>query len=105
MVANAGISEKNDFLTDEFDEAGILLQPNFGVVEVNFLGVLNIVKLAISYMKRQGTGGSIVIVSSATAFAPEQSLPVYSASKLAVSLGNDQRFSGRKSLINFRSLA
>ena len=38
-------------------------------------------------MRRRGVGGSIVITSSATAYAPEHSLPVYSACKLAVSTG------------------
>lgn len=42
---------------------------------------MNFVKLALSAFKKQGPGGSLVITSSATGFSPEQSLPVYSATK------------------------
>ena len=57
---------------------------------MNLRGVLNFVKLAVRAMRKVGggdeggRGGSIVITSSATVYAPEQSLPMYSASKLAV---------------------
>ena len=79
------MSEEQDYFADTFDEAGEMLEPKYNVIEVNYRGVLNFVKLATSYMRREGKGGSIVITSSATAYSPEQSLPVYSATKLAVS--------------------
>jgi len=87
-VANAGISENKNTFVDEFDEDGELKEPSgsWTLVDVNLKGVISFTKLAMSYMKRQGTGGSIVITSSATAYAPEHSLPVYSACKLGVSL-------------------
>lgn len=107
-IANAGVSETSDFLDDSFDTAGVLQQPNYEVLDVNLRAVLNFVKLAVRSMRRgderkidddkgmndsepggggekKGRKGSIVIISSATAFAPEQSLPVYSATKSAVS--------------------
>jgi len=86
-VANAGISENKNTFVDEFDEDGDLKEPtgSWTLVDVNLKGVISFTKLAMSYMKRQGTGGSIVITSSATAYAPEHSLPVYSACKLGVS--------------------
>lgn len=37
-------------------------------------------------MRKNNIAGSIVVTTSATAYAPEQSLPVYSAAKLAVCL-------------------
>ena len=80
------MSEEHDYFEDTFDEAGALAEPGYNVIEVNYRAVLNFIKLAISYMRRQGLGGSIVIISSATAYTPEQSLPVYSATKLAVSI-------------------
>lgn len=83
-VANAGISEVENYFDDSFDEQGHLLEPSRAVIDVNLVGTLNFCKWAISYMRRQGTGGSVVIVSSATAYSPEHSLPVYSACKLAV---------------------
>jgi NAD(P)-dependent dehydrogenase (short-subunit alcohol dehydrogenase family) len=89
-VANAGVSEECSYFEDTFDESGQLLEPKYGVLEVNYRAVLNFVKLSTSYMRRAG-GGSMVITSSATAYAPEQSLPVYSSSKLAVSLGSSSQ--------------
>ena len=85
-VANAGVSETaDDYLKDTFDDEGQLLEPRYDVLEVNYRSVLNFVKLSVRSMREAG-GGSIVITSSATAYAPEQSLPVYSSTKLAVSL-------------------
>lgn len=84
-IANAGVSEQQDYFEDRYDEVGELLEPQYKVIDINLRGVLNFVKLALSYMRREGTGGSIVVTSSATAYAPEQSLPVYSATKHAVS--------------------
>ena len=84
-IANAGVSEDHDYLDDTYsEETGEMLEPRYRVIDVNLRGVLNFVKLAISGMRRRGKGGSVVITSSATAYAAEQSLPVYSATKAAV---------------------
>ena len=80
-ISNAGVSEECDYFADTFDAEGHLEEPKYNVLEVNFRAVLNFVKLSLSTFKRQGPGGSIVITSSATGLSPEQSLPVYSASK------------------------
>lgn len=90
FVANAGVSEEYDYFEDQFGDDGELLEPGYGVIDINFRGVVNCVKLAVSQMRKQkqagdSSGGSIVITSSATAYAPEHNLPVYSASKAAVS--------------------
>ena len=93
VFANAGVSETENFLADiledgtEKDGASTmnrLKEPTYPLFEVNLRGVLNTIKLAHHSMKRFGLRGSIVITSSATAYAPEQSLPVYSAVKLAL---------------------
>lgn len=85
-VANAGVSEEEDFATDIWESDGKLKQPNWKVVDVNFCGTIAFVKLASAWMRKQGRkrGGSIVITSSATAYVPEQSLPVYSGTKHAL---------------------
>lgn len=85
VFANAGVSEETDYFRDTHDKDGFLLEPRYGVIDVNYRAVLNVIKLSLSAMRKQGTGGSIVLTTSATAYAPEQSLPVYSATKLAVS--------------------
>lgn len=64
--------------------SGELLEPDYKVLDVNFRSVINLIKLALSAFQRQGKGGSIVITSSATAYSPEHSLPVYSATKLGL---------------------
>jgi len=84
-IANAGVSEEANYFKDTFDDDSNLIEPRYRVIDVNYRAVLNFVKLSLSFLRRQGTGGSIVITSSATAYAPEHSLPVYSATKLAVS--------------------
>ncbi len=51
------------------------------VMEVNCLGVFQVIKGAIPIFKRQTTGGSIVINSSKNVFAPGAAFGAYSASK------------------------
>ncbi|MHB8989573.1 MAG: bifunctional aldolase/short-chain dehydrogenase [Desulfobulbia bacterium] len=51
------------------------------VMDVNCMGVFQVIKGAIPIFKRQGTGGSIVINSSKNVFAPGASFGAYSASK------------------------
>jgi NAD(P)-dependent dehydrogenase (short-subunit alcohol dehydrogenase family) len=84
VFANAGVSEEKNYFADTFDADGKLEDPGFSVLDVNLRGVLNVVKLGWSKMRRDGVHGSIVLTTSATAYAPEQSLPVYSAGKLAL---------------------
>jgi NAD(P)-dependent dehydrogenase (short-subunit alcohol dehydrogenase family) len=84
-VANAGVSEECDYFEDTYDSDGNLQEPRYNVVEVNYRAVLNFVKLSLSTFRKQAPGSSLVITSSATAYSPEQSLPVYSATKTAVS--------------------
>ncbi|KAF4884559.1 Short-chain dehydrogenase/reductase ATR7 [Colletotrichum fructicola] len=84
-VSNAGVSEEVDYFADTFDEVtGDLIEPEYRVLDVNLRAVANFVKLSVSHFRRRKCPGSIVITSSATAYAPEQSLPVYSGSKLAL---------------------
>lgn len=84
-IANAGQGEDGSYLNDSYDEAGNLLEPTYNVIDTNYRGTLNFIKLALHSMKKNGIEGSIVITSSATAYSAEQSLPVYSGTKAAVS--------------------
>ena len=84
LYVNPGVSEDEDFLNDVYDDAGNLLEPAYRLIDVNFRAVLNAVKLACRAMTGGERSGSIVITSSATAYAPEHSLPVYSAIKTGV---------------------
>ncbi|KAG8162672.1 hypothetical protein KVR01_007150 [Diaporthe batatas] len=83
-VANAGQGEDGSYLKDSYDEQGNLLEPKYNVIDTNFRGTLNFIKLALHNMKKNSIKGSIVITSSATAYSAEQSLPVYSGTKAAL---------------------
>ncbi|CAN8097373.1 unnamed protein product [Discula destructiva] len=83
-IANAGRSEDGSYLNDTYDEQGNLLEPTYDVIDTNFRGTLNFIKLALNSMRANNIPGSIVITSSATAYSAEQSLPVYSGTKAAL---------------------
>ncbi len=75
-VANAGIAcaaPFHDLGLDDFRR----------VQEVNATGVFLTLREAARTMRRQGTGGSIVVVSSKNVFAPGAEFAAYSASKAA----------------------
>ncbi|MGV1100449.1 bifunctional aldolase/short-chain dehydrogenase [Thiovibrio sp. JS02] len=74
LVPNAGIAHvaKLEDLSDSTFRQ---------VLEVNCLGVFQVIKAAIPVFRRQETGGSIVINSSKNVFAPGASFGAYSASK------------------------
>lgn len=84
VFANAGVGEPYDYLTHESLEEGE--EPKYAdVMDVNVLGVLHTLTLARKNMRAFGVReGSVVITISAVAYAPEQSLPVYTASKFAL---------------------
>jgi len=79
VFANAGISEEKPFLQAELDvdEEGLPVEPEYPVLDVNLRSVLNVIKLSWSMMTMQSDGGSIVITSSSTAYAPELGLIVH----------------------------
>jgi len=85
VVANAGTLGDPNWLDDRLDETGELMKPSMSVIDVNIVGVAMCVKLAVSYMRKQGSGGSIVLVASGIVYEPGAKVPLYAASKFAVS--------------------
>ncbi|KAI1176098.1 short chain dehydrogenase reductase [Nemania sp. FL0916] len=81
-IANAGISEDFDFFSNIASPE--TPAPNYKCIDVNLTAAINFVHLALSAFEKQGYGGSIVLTTSATGYSPEQSLPVYSATKAGV---------------------
>ncbi len=77
VVNNAGIAVAGPFLDTDFDHWR-------RVLDTNLLGVVHGSKLFAAAMVANGSGGQIVNVSSAAAFAPSRDLSAYSASKAAV---------------------
>lgn len=68
VFANAGITGRNTYLNERLDENGELLEPDHLVLEINLKAVVNTTALAIHYMKKQASGGSIVLTASASSF-------------------------------------
>lgn len=83
VFANAGISGRTTFLEEALDENGDLLEPNHLVFDVNLKGVVNTVALAIHYLRRQESGGSIVLTASASSWQRFR-LPDYTSAKHGV---------------------
>ncbi|KAF2017983.1 NAD(P)-binding protein [Aaosphaeria arxii CBS 175.79] len=83
VFANAGISPKVTLLEEDTDENGDLLPPKLDVIDVNLVGVMYTVKLAIHYIRQHDEGGSIVMTGSGSSFS-RFSTTDYTASKHAV---------------------
>ncbi|KAF2790404.1 NAD(P)-binding protein [Melanomma pulvis-pyrius CBS 109.77] len=93
-IGNAGVFETESYATQCLAPLSIepsawstlehMDAPTYGCVEVNLKGTLNFVMLAARVMRGQESGGSIVLTSSTTAYLPEQTVPVYSATKAAL---------------------
>ena len=92
VFANAGSYDCDQkYERDDYDDTGLLQRPDYSFLDLNLRATLDVIKLSRAMMRRQGTQGSIVLTSSATGYAPEISLPVYSAIKSAVSCHTDDK--------------
>ena len=76
VVINAGLAHVSSLETMEFEKFQQLEQ-------VNTHGTLLLLREAARHMKRQGTGGDIVLVSTKNVFAPGSEFGAYSATKAA----------------------
>lgn len=68
VYANAGISNKANYLEDRFDADGELLEPDHLVFDINLKAVVNTAYLAIHYIKKNPQGGSIALIGSTSSF-------------------------------------
>lgn len=76
VVPNAGVA-----LSKPIEELGD--EEAMRVMDINFQGYLRTVQESIRVMKRQDSGGHIVIISSKNVLAPGNEFSIYSASKAA----------------------
>lgn len=83
VFANAGITGRADYLGENLDEHGDLLEPSFLNFDINLRAVVNTVTLAVHHMRHQPNGGDIVMTGSASSFQPLGSAD-YTASKHGV---------------------
>ncbi len=74
LVPNAGIAHVATLA--ELEESKLRQ-----VLEVNLVGVFQVIKAAVPIFKKQGTGGHIIINSSKNVFDPGAAFGAYSASK------------------------
>jgi NAD(P)-dependent dehydrogenase (short-subunit alcohol dehydrogenase family) len=85
VFVNAGIAEyKDQFFKDEFDQDGLLQEPDRRTYDIDLYAANDTAKLAIYYMKnrRDGRkGGSIVMVASLAGYLASAGAPLYSAAK------------------------
>jgi NAD(P)-dependent dehydrogenase (short-subunit alcohol dehydrogenase family) len=68
VFANAGIGKTMNLLDDGVDENGDVLPPTLNTININLIGVIYTVKLAIHYIKKNPNGGSIVMTASVSSF-------------------------------------
>ncbi|MGB9698941.1 MAG: bifunctional aldolase/short-chain dehydrogenase [Thermodesulfobacteriota bacterium] len=76
VVPNAGlahVAKIEDLEQKKFEQ----------VLAVNLLGTFNVIKASIPIFRRQGLGGSIIVISSKNVFDPGAAFGAYSAAKAA----------------------
>ncbi|RDW79999.1 short-chain dehydrogenase [Coleophoma cylindrospora] len=83
VIANAGISERGNFLSRDEGEAQ---KPTLTTLDVNVSGTLYSIKLGIHYMRKNSASekGSIICTSSNAGIYPFPMAPLYATSKHAV---------------------
>ncbi len=74
LVPNAGIAHVARL--EDLDETTF-----HKVLDVNLMGVFQVIKAAVPVFRRQASGGNIIINSSKNVFAPGEAFGAYSASK------------------------
>ncbi|KAL1619284.1 hypothetical protein SLS56_010174 [Neofusicoccum ribis] len=69
-----GIAPRVNLLEDKLDSNGKLQEPDYRVLDINLKSVMNTAVLALHYMRKQETGGSIVLTASASSFQQFQAV-------------------------------
>jgi NAD(P)-dependent dehydrogenase (short-subunit alcohol dehydrogenase family) len=83
VFVNAGIAEHGEqFFNEELDSDGQLKEPDRRVLNVDMDAASDTVKLAIYYLKKNGSaGGEIVMTASLAGYLASAGAPLYSAAK------------------------
>jgi NAD(P)-dependent dehydrogenase (short-subunit alcohol dehydrogenase family) len=69
VFSNAGISGRADYLTESFDESGVLNEPSTLTFDIDLKGMINTSYLGLYHFRHQDPpGGSIVCTASASSF-------------------------------------
>ncbi|KAK3319999.1 hypothetical protein B0T19DRAFT_445774 [Cercophora scortea] len=85
VMANAGVSEQGSTTAVDLAEMDEPLPPKLGTIQINLMGTIYSVKLAVHYMrKNERKGGSIFCTASNAGLYPFPIAPLYAASKFGV---------------------
>lgn len=86
-IANAGIGERGDWFNPALTIDDVEQAPATTTLNINLIGVLYFVRIAIPYLKhnrKTGDDRSISLVGSAAGFRESPGLPVYQSTKHGV---------------------
>jgi NAD(P)-dependent dehydrogenase (short-subunit alcohol dehydrogenase family) len=68
IFCRKGIGPIANYLSDEVDENGDLVEPAHKTMNINLTACMNTVTLGIHQMKKQKNGGSIVMTASGSSY-------------------------------------
>lgn len=103
-VAVAGVGERGEWYAENLSVEDVEDPPPRTTIDINLVGVLYFVRVALPYLKLERKGSedkSVVIVGSAAGFRESPGLPVYNATKHGV---QGVMRSLRKSLYNSQKI-
>lgn len=86
-IAVAGVGERGGWFDSSLTITDVEKQPVLSTIDINLVGVLNFMHIALPYLKHNrpaNSDRSISLVGSAAGFRESPGLPVYQASKHAV---------------------
>lgn len=68
VFANAGVGMSDRYVDATLDAEGEVLEPSHRTLDINLKACINTVVLAVHYLKRQESGGSIIVTASASSY-------------------------------------
>ena len=83
-IAVAGVGERGDWFGEDLTVDDVETPQPTTTLDINLLGVLYFIRIALPYLKIERTGDedkSVVIVGSAAGFRESPGLPIYNATK------------------------
>ncbi len=88
VIANAGISGRDDIFHDDVDDNGEPVEPDLRILETNLKGVILSAKLAMHYLPRQtqrpDSDRCLIMTASLAAYLDLPQKPQYGSSKWGV---------------------